>query len=175
MSLRSPFEVLSLELFAHRSVITGEGESRWISGTVTRSFRAWIWFYCKNPSEGYDLLLKRNMISLSCGTVRYAILAFLELGQNFTYSFLSTMEGTPGTASHWLGVVKNIPAFMLTGEVRQVQYSSLWGTIQHVSNPLSPSVDHHVLHLSACYSTVFLCTGPNAPRDSFLSWQSTPQ
>jgi hypothetical protein len=117
------------------------------------------------PSEGYDLLLKRNMISLSCGTVRYAIFSIPRTGSEFHDSFLSTMEGTPGTASHWLGVEKNIPVFMLTGELRQVQHSSLWGTIQHVSYPLFPKCNSPcTASLSACYSTVFLCTGPNAPQ-----------
>jgi len=116
-----------------------------------------------NPSEGYDLLLKRNMISLSCGTVWYAIFSIPRTGSEFQVQL--PLGGYSGTASHWLGVEKNIPAFMLTGQVRQVQHSSLWGTIQHVSYPLFPKCSSPcTASLSACYSTVFLCTGPYAPQ-----------
>jgi hypothetical protein len=84
-----------------------------------------------NPSEGYDLLLKRSMISLSCWTVRYAIFIIPHTGSEFHVQLPLNYEGYYRYSVPLTGVVKNIPAFMLTGEVRQVQYPSLWGTIQH--------------------------------------------
>ena len=154
-----------LELFAHLSVITGKGESRWISGTVQLSLR----------SQEYDFtietLLKDTIFPLNRMSwypyvaEQSTIFSIPRTGSEFHVQLSLYYEGYSKYSVILTGSSENILALTLTDEVRQVQHFSLWGTIQHVSYPLFPKCSSPCTEsLSACYSTVFLCTGPNAPQ-----------
>ncbi len=93
MSRRSPFEVLSRELFAHMSVITGKCESCLIiSNSAVIPSELGVWFYFRNPSEGYNLPLDQN-VWYSYLAEQYTIFSAPRTGSEFHVQLPLYYEG----------------------------------------------------------------------------------